>query len=156
MLLVSLLMWITKVNSFSMTYYECQKESGLVHYSAQTICKPDLETEKKEVNYLFLKKETSETAEGFACQEIQSIFFVKYGVWQHSKMFKTPIIERVRSVTTAQCNEWISSGKYTHVGGSEKLIIPGETIIRETEIGILSLDSNGNGANSYYYHKEKL
>ena len=59
-------------------------------------------------------------------------------------MFKTPIIERIRSVQSSQCNEWISSGKYTHVGKTEKLIIPGETIISGTEIGILSLDANGN------------
>ena len=59
-------------------------------------------------------------------------------------MFKTPIIERINSIPSAQCNEWISSGKYTHVGKTEKLMVPGETIISGTDIGILSLDTNGN------------
>ena len=143
-MLIFICLYVTSVSSFSMTYYDCHKESGLVHYSAQTICKPDLEIKKGEVNYLLLQKETVETAEGFACQGIQSIFFVKCGVWQHSKMFKTPIIERIRSVQSSQCNEWISSGKYTHIGKTEKLVIPGDTIINGTEIGILSLDTNGN------------
>ena len=44
-------------------------------------------------------------------------------------MFKTPVLESFQSVLSSQCSEWISSGKYTHVGKTEKLLIPGEAII---------------------------
>ena len=47
-------------------------------------------------------------------------------------MFKTPVIEGIKSVQSSQCKEWISSGKYTHIGKTEKLII----IITGTEISL--------------------
>ena len=142
MKLIITVMIIVSSDHFSMNYYDCEKSLG--HYSAKTICQQDQIQEQQTTEYLLLQKERHEMAQGYSCQEIESIFFLKCGVWSHTKMFQAPIIERIRSVQTSLCNTWISSGKYSQAGKTDDLSVPGETIIASNEIGILNLNANGN------------
>ena len=99
-------MIIVGCDTFTLKYYECEQTLG--HYSAKTICQPDQIQEQKTTEYLLLQKRRHEMATGHSCQEIESIFYLKCGVWSHTKMFQAPIIERIKSVQMTLCNAWIS------------------------------------------------
>ena len=127
-------MMIVTCETFMMTYYNCEKSLG--HYSAKTICQHDQIHEQQTTEYLLLQKERHEMATGCSCMEVQSIFYMKCGVWSHTNMFQAPVIERTKSVQMLICNSWISSGKYQHAGKTEDLIVSGEMVIASNKIGI--------------------
>ena len=137
------IMYIVCVNrvsdAFTLNFHVCNEVN---HYSATNICRPSIEEKTPTETYTLLQRQEEETTKGFACAEVQSVFYLECGVWSHSKLMKTPQIERNVAVSTQTCRQWISSRKYTHPSGTSNLIVPGETIVAGSEIGAISL-TNG-------------
>ena len=123
---------------FTLNYFEC---NAISHYSAEELCRPSVVEETPAETYTLLQRQDQEEAKGFACAEIQSTFFIECGVWAHSKIMKTPEIERKIPVSSQTCRQWVSSGKYTHPSGTSTIAIPGETIVTGAEVGAITLDN---------------
>ena len=132
--------WMIRVNeAFTINFFVCNEVS---HYSAENICRPEVAREVPMETFTLLQRQEEEVTTGFSCAEIQSTFYLECGVWSHSKLMKTPQIERKVAVSTQTCRQWISSRKYSHPSGLSDLIVPGETIVAGSEIGAISL-TNG-------------
>ena len=127
------------IRSFTIYYYHCNE---LSHYSAEQICRPSVVENPPLETYTLLQRQDQEEATGFACAEVQSTFYLECGVWAHSKIMKTPEIERKVAVSAQTCRQWISSRKYTHPSGTSNIVVPGETIVSGAEIGTINL-TNG-------------
>ena len=79
------------IHPFTIDYFQCNEVS---HYSAEELCRASAIDEPPKEAYTLLQHQDKEQATGFACQEIQNVFFIECGVWAHSKFLKTPQIER--------------------------------------------------------------
>ena len=126
------------IHPFTIDYFQCNEVS---HYSAEEVCRASAIDEPPKEAYTLLQHQDEEQATGFACTEIQSIFFIECGVWAHSKFLKTPQIERKVPVSTQTCRQWITSQKYSHPSGTDSIIVPGETIVQGAEIGVIAMNN---------------
>ena len=134
------IVWMMRMSEeFTINFYACNEVS---HYSAENICRPKAKQKVPEETYTLLQRQDEEVTSGFACAEIQSTFYLECGVWSHSKLMKTPQIERKVAGSTQTCRQWISSRKYSHPSGLSDLVVPGETIVSGSEIGTITL-TNG-------------
>ena len=134
-----LLILIIYVKGFTIDHYECSPNQ---HYSALEVCQDTTRKPVPPVTFALLQRQDSATTSGYSCEEIQSTFWLKCGVWAHTKLVRTPEIERKKPVSTIQCRQWLASGKYIHPGGTANLDIPGQTIVTGSDIGIIAIDRN--------------
>ena len=125
------------MNCFSIDYVECSPTS---HYSALDVCQDIKKAPAQPAPFALLQKQDSATTSGYACEEIQSTFWIRCGVLAHTKILRSPEIERKKSVSTAQCRQWNTSTKYIHPGGTADLEIPGQTIVTGSDVGIIAID----------------
>ena len=139
LLACKLLLLTICVNGFTIDYYECNPNQ---HYSALEVCQDNTRKPVPPATFALLQRQDSATTSGYSCEEIQSTFWLKCGVWAHTKIVRTPEIERKRPVSTAQCRQWITSAKYMHPGDTANLIIPGQTIVTGSDVGIIAIDHN--------------
>ena len=104
------------------------------------VCQAEVTPKAQPQVHTLLQQQDEKYTSGFACTEIQSVFFLMCGVWAHTKLIKVPEIERVKPVSTQTCRQWVSSAKYQGPSGTVSLAIPGETIISGDDVGIVSID----------------
>ena len=127
--------------AYKLVYNDCSQPKNINKLNAHRACiqntTTDIMTNGKP--YELLQRVDELTTRGWKCFLEVSDFLMYCGSFSHTKIMRTPIIDRPTPVKPEQCNDWVTSQTFQPPGvnGEKDLQLGGTTIITANTLGVI-------------------
>ena len=144
--LLLVLCWgISPGHSYSMTYYDCDNPTSIHDYASMQVCDSTPgQWKHNTIPAMLLQRRRVAHLSGYHCQVWRSTFTYMCGVWGHLKTLSPPEILHNYEISTHDCEQMVTRGKFTTTAGKPMRVEVGAvTDMGETDVGSIVVDDDG-------------